>query len=168
MAARFFRYLTLFSLLGAVGSAPGCSSKGPLYAEDHARYQRIDAAVEALRIAYVRKDLSGIEGLVLPLDQLERLEHDIEKDFRSFEEISLDFSIERILVEGDGIDVFVHWQGQWKRARADPGFRERGHGVLRWTGVQSILLKGIGGDLPFGMAVRRPASEVQPQPGGPS
>jgi len=168
MVVRFFRYVALFSLLGVAGSALGCSSKGPLYGEDHARYQRIDAAVEALRIAYVRKDLSGIEGLVLPLDQLERMEREIENDFRTFEEISLDFSIERILIEGDGIDVFVHWQGQWKRAAADAGFRERGHGVLRWVGVQSILLKGIGGDLPFGMAVRRPASELQPQPGGPS
>lgn len=143
--------------LAAAGLILACSSKELRYPADHARFQRIDAAVEALRKAYMDKDASGIQALLLPLDPLERLTAEIEKDFQQFEDISVEFSIERIVIDGETIDVFIHWQGQWKRTAEDSGVRERGHGVLRWVGVQSILLKGVEGDLPFGMAARRPA-----------
>ncbi len=154
----------LFCLAGTTGQVLGCSSKDIRYPEDHARYQRIDAAVQALRQAYVAKNLSGVQSLMLPTMALERLERDISADFQSFQEISLDVSIERVVVDGDSIDVYIHWQGQWKRTSADTGMRERGHGVLRWVGVQSILLTGTEGDLPFGMGVRQPVPT--PQRGG--
>lgn len=131
-----------------------CSSKGPQYPEDHARYVRLDQAVEAFRSAYTRKDLSAIQGLMVPGDALAAVESEIKKDFQQFDEISLDFSISRVVINGDDMDVFIHWQGQWKHSPNEAGIRDRGHGMLRWTGVHSILLAGTGGDLPFGMAVR--------------
>ncbi len=136
-----------------------CSSKGPLYPEDHERFRRIDAAVESLRRAYVNRDASALESLMLPLDALERLHRDARRDFDSFQEITLDWTIERIVIDGDTIDVFVHWQGQWKQKPGEPGIRQRGHGRLQWVGVQSILLKGFEGDLPFGMTARQAGSE---------
>lgn len=136
-----------------------CSSKGPQYPEDHERFRRIDMAVESLRKAYVNKDASALESLMLPLDALERMQRDARRDFEGFQEIALDWTIERIVIDGDNIDVFVHWQGQWKRDPGDLGIRQRGHGRLQWVGVQSILLKGVEGDLPFGMAVRQAVSE---------
>ena len=154
--------IVLLSLLALAGGLAGCSSKGPQYPEDHARYRRIDEAVEALRKAYTRKDLSGIDTLMLPVDALERMQADIKRDFEEFKEISLDFSIDRIIIEGEMIDVFVHWQGQWKRAPNETGVRDRGHGMLRWVGMQSILLSGIDGDLPFGMAMRHTVPPPQP------
>lgn len=147
----FLTFLLCLACLGGVA----CSSKGPQYPEDHARYKRIDQAVETLREAYVKKDLSRINALMLPGDQPERMEQDIKKDFQAFEEINLGFAIDRIVIEGDTIDVFLHWGGEWKKTAADTGTRERGHGMLRWVGVQSILLQGGEGDLPFGMASRR-------------
>ena len=60
----------------------------------------------------------------------------------------------RRVINGEDMDVFIHWQGQWKHSPNEAGIRDRGHGMLRWTGVQSILLTGTEGDLPFGMAVR--------------
>ncbi len=152
----------LCALLGALGAVAACSQKEIRYPADHARYQRIDAAVEALRKAYVEKDRSALHRLILPVEALDRTGVDIERDFEQFEEISLDLSIERIVIEGETIQVFVHWQGNWKRKATDPGIRERGHGVLRWVGVQSILLKGVDGDLFFGMATRHPAGEAKP------
>jgi hypothetical protein len=139
----------------------GCSSKDVRYPQDHARYQRIDAAVEAFRKAYVRKDLSALQALMLPMESLERVEADVQKDFQSFEEIAMDVAIERIMIEGETVDVYVHWQGQWKRTPEDAGVRGRGHGMLRWVGVQSILLKSVEGDLPFGMSVRHRAPVTQ-------
>ncbi len=137
------------------GLSLACSSgKMPQYPEDHERFLRIDAAMETLRTAYVNRNFAEIERLMLPHIELEQLGQDIRHDFETFQEISLDFSIGRINIDGETVDVFVHWQGQWKRAPTDKGIRERGQGVLRWIGVQSILLQDLRGDLPFGMATR--------------
>jgi hypothetical protein len=138
-----------------------CSSKESRYPADHARFLKIDEAAETLRAAYVRKDMAAIQAIMLPLDQLERLQKDISKDFEGFQEILLDFAIDRIVIEGDTIDVFIHWQGQWKRAAGEAPIRERGHGMLRWVGMQSILLSKVDGDLPFGMSLRH--TEVEPR-----
>ena len=146
------------------GQILGCSSNEPRYPHDHARYERIDRAVESLRKAYVQKDLSTIQALMLPMDILDRMEQEVQNDFQTFQDISLEFSIERIMIEGETIDVYVHWQGQWTRTPAEAGVRERGHGMLRWEGVQSILLKGVEGDLPFGMAMRHTVPST-PRPG---
>ncbi len=143
--------VAVLSLIGL-----GCSSKELQYPEDHRRIERIDAAVEQLRSGYVGKDYSAIHELMLPVGRLEEISRDIKSDFRAFQEISLDFSIDRIMIDGETADVFVSWRGQWKRKVADAGIRERGHGMFRWVGVQSILLKDAQGDLPFGLANRLP------------
>jgi hypothetical protein len=156
------RYARLVAVLMVACLVPlACSSKEPRYPADHARFLKIDAAVETLRAAYVKRDLPTIQAMMLPLDQLERLQKDIAKDFETYQDLSLDFSIDRIVVEGDTIDVFIHWQGQWKRTPSDSPIRERGHGLLRWVGMQSILLSRVDGDLPFGMALRH--IEVEPR-----
>ena len=130
--------------------------------EDHARFLRIDEAVENLRTAYVVKDGDALKALLLPFEPLERLSLDIRNDFKTFQTIDVEFTIDRIMIDGDEIDVYLHWQGFWKRAPEDVGIRERGHGVLRWTGKQSILLKEVQGDLPFGMATRILLSQAGP------
>ena len=158
-----FRVLSCALVVGlacAASSVLGCSSKEFRYPADHARFQRIDQAVEELRVAYVREEASDIQSLMLPLEALDRLMREIQNDFQTFQEISLDFTIERILIEGDAIDVFVHWQGQWKRKPEELAIRERGHGLLRLIGVQSILLNSVEGDLPFGMASRLAAADL--------
>ena len=153
--------MVLCILAGGLQSG-GCGSKGPRYPEEHARYMRLDRAVEDLRHAYIGHDLSAMEALMLPSDLLDRVLFEVSKDFQQYPHISLDFSIERVLLEGDQIDVFFHWQGQWQQNAADTGVRDRGHGMLRWTGSQSPLLSDIGGDLPFGMAVRHTVPQKQP------
>lgn len=157
--ARIAAALLLWALAAAALPFAACSKKDIRYPADHLRYQKIDAAVEALRKAYAEKDRSAIHKLVLPVAALDRTGVEIERDFDQFEEITLDVTIERIVIEGDVIQVFVHWQGSWKRRPEDPGIRERGHGVLRWVGMQSIMLRGIEGDLFFGMSTRHPPGE---------
>jgi hypothetical protein len=140
-------------LLGA------CASKTVQYPEDHERFRRIDQAVESLREAYEQKDPSRFESLMLPLDQLDELQREAEADFQLFHSIALDFKTERIMIEGDDIDVYVHWQGIWKTNPDDAGLRQRGHARLQWIGTHSILLRGVQGDLPFGMKTRQSFSE---------
>jgi hypothetical protein len=133
----------------------GCGGKKIQYPEDHERYLRIDRAVESLRQAYVRKDLSDLASLMMPAEHLDRLREEAQGDFQTFSAITLDFAIERIMIEGDDVDVFVHWQGLWRKNTDDPGLRQRGHTRLQWVGTQSILLRGVQGDAPFGMKARQ-------------
>ena len=135
-----------------------CSKKEPRYPEDHARFERIAEAVKTLQQAYIAHDSDTTKSLLLPLDSLEAWEREIERDFQTYSDITLDLSIERILIEGDQISVYVSWQGEWKETSEDKGVRARGHGVLHWSGTHVILLSGVGGDLPFGMADRQSLS----------
>src|SRR5262245_325972 len=136
-----------------------CSSKKIQYPEDHERYLRIDRAVESLRLAYVREDSSDLASLMTPNEQLGRLLEEARGDFEAYSTITLDFSVERIMIDGDNIDVFVHWQGLWKKGADDSGLRQRGHSKLQWVGTQSILLRGVQGDSPFGVQARQAATD---------
>ncbi len=140
----------------------GCGGKVIQYPEDHERYLRIDRAVESLREAYVQKQLSAMKELMAPVDSLITIQRDAENDFEAFNDITLEFNIERIMIEGDNVDVYVHWQGLWKKDHDDPGFHQRGHSRLQWAGTDRVLLQAIQGDVPFGakgrQAMTTPAS----------
>ena len=154
---------SLFPVLILLGSlaffSASCGGKKVQYPEDHERYLRIDRAVESLRLAYVREDSSNLAALMMPTDQLQRLKEEAQGDFETFSTITLDFAIERIMVDGDNIDVFVHWQGLWKMDGDDSGLRQRGHSKLQWVGTESILLRGIQGDSPFGIQARQATTD---------
>lgn len=155
---------SLFLMVQAIGV--GCSGKTIQYPEDHERYRRIDQAVESLRHSYERKNASKMADLMVPTAQIDRLQRDVENDFESFYSIELGFTIERIMIDGDDVDVFVHWQGLWKKNPDDPGLRQRGHTRLQWVGTLSILLRGVQGDSPFGMKVRQTMTDNS-APGSP-
>ena len=86
--------------------------------------------------------------------QLEILEAEARQDFAQFSTIQLDLNIDRITIDGNRISAFISWQGKWQRSTQEPGDQARGLGVLLWSGNQVILLRGVEGDLPFGMAAR--------------
>lgn len=152
--------LSLFVVVPTISS--GCSNKTIQYPDDHERYRRIDQAVESLRYSYERKNASKMADLMVPTEQIDRLQRDVENDFESFYSIELGFTIERIMIDGDDVDVFVHWQGLWKKNPEDPGLRQRGHTRLQWVGTLSILLRGVQGDSPFGMKVRQAITDTTP------
>jgi len=167
-AMRSLHRISLLPVLLLLSSIPligiGCSGKTIQYPEDHERYLRIDQAVESLRQAYVKKDPSDLASLMMPIEQLDRMQEEAQGDFESFSAITLDFSVERIMIEGDDIDVFVHWQGVWKKDPEDPGLRQRGHTRLQWVGTKSILLRGVQGDSPFGMKARQTSTDPARSP----
>lgn len=154
-------------LLCAVGglllltlSLYACSSKKPLqYPADHERIQMIDRSVEALREAYQEKNWSAFRSLLQSSESLDRLRDEVQADFETFETIRLEFIIERVVIEGSDTDVYVHWQGVWKKKGEETGIRQRGSARLQWTGTTSLLLRGMQGDLPFGMTIRQTLSE---------
>ena len=145
-------------------AATACSGKTIQYPEDHERYLRIDKAVESLRHAYVSKDPSGLTALMVPLEATDRLQQEAESDFEAFRDIAMDFRIERIMIDNDDIDVYVHWSGLWKKDPEDPGMRYRGHSRLQWVGTKSILLVGMQGDVPFGAKGRQALTSQSPLP----
>ncbi|NGZ60392.1 MAG: hypothetical protein CV081_07815 [Nitrospira sp. LK265] len=137
----------------------GCPSKTIQYPAEHERLLRIDQALESLRSAYQQKDRARFQAMLLPLNQLDELKRQVDMDFEAFSAISLEFKIERVVIEKDDIDVFIHWQGTWKRSAGDVGIRQRGYARLQWAGTHSILLRSAQGDLPFGMKTKQMLSE---------
>lgn len=142
----------------------GCPSKTIRYPAEHERLLRIDQALESLRSAYQRKDRAGFQSMLLPLDQMDELQRQVDMDFEAFSAITLEFKIERVVIEKDAIDVFIHWQGIWKKDADDMGIRQRGHARLQWVGTHSILLRSAQGDLPFGMKAKQMLSEPPSPP----
>ena len=149
--------LTL-AVLGQTGFLTGCSSTPPRYPESHARFERIATAVQALQQAYIAHDPVATNDLLLPLDTLLIWEQGILNDFQTYPDIALDLLIDRIAIDGDLISVQVSWQGEWKEDPEQQGIKARGQGTLFWSGTHVILLTGVEGDLPFGMANRQAMS----------
>jgi hypothetical protein len=161
------RHLSALALVMSVASVAGagCSSKTIQYPEDHERYLRIDKAVESLRHAYVKKDPATMVALMVPNESTDRLREEADSDFESFHEIAMEFRIERIMIDNDDIDVYVHWQGLWRKDPDDPGMRHRGHSRLQWVGTQPVLLAGMQGDIPFGAKGRQALTSQPPGQG---
>jgi len=161
----FVRIGCLLVLAILIGGCP--SSKTIRYPQDHERLHRLDQAVESLRAAYQNENQSGFKALLAPSDLMDELQRQVERDFEAFQAITLEFTVERVMIQGETIDVFVHWQGLWKHDVEDPGITQRGHARLQWVGTQSILLRAAQGDLPFGMTAKQlladPASSSQTQ-----
>ena len=151
---RFWFWAMLLLIGFAYLTGSGCSTKAPKYPEDHARFQRVIQAIQTLETAYVNKDGSTFHELLLPLEQLEILEAEVRKDFTIFASTELELTVDRIVIDGNHISAFMSWQGTWQRAAEASNELARGHGVLLWSGNQVILLRGIEGDLPFGLASR--------------
>lgn len=145
----------------------GCTpSKTIRYPQDHERLRRLDQAVESLREAYQHENRSGFKALLAPSDHMDEVQRQAELDFEAFQTIVLEFTVERVMIQGETIDVFVHWQGLWKHDAEDPGIKQRGHARLQWVGTQSILLRAAQGDLPFGMQAKQQLSEPSASPQG--
>ncbi|MEC4675140.1 MAG: hypothetical protein VST68_13205 [Nitrospirota bacterium] len=136
----------------------GCQSTPPKYPDDHARFDRIVKAVSALETAYTKKDLVALQDLMLPVEPLDRTQLDMQNDFATFSDISLDMTIERIIIRGGHATVNIRWAGEWKQGSEPVGLIGHGHGELIWSGNQVILLSGVDGDLPFGMTSRLKSS----------
>ena len=123
-AWRFCHAQTLWLCLLTLVVA-GCPSKTIQYPVEHERLLRLDEALESLRSAYQRKDRTGFKSMLLPLEQMDELHRQVEADFETFDAITLEFKIERVLMEKDELDVLVNWQGTWKKDVNDSGLRLR-------------------------------------------
>ncbi len=145
-------------ILSSAGFLVSCSSDPPRYPESHARFERIVEAVNKLKKAYIDHDQDTTKDLLLPLETLRTWEQRVQRDFRTYTNIELDLSIDRMVINGDHISVLVSWQGEWKESPEKQSVKARGHGTLHWSGTHVILLTGVEGDLPFGMADRQAMS----------
>ena len=159
MFARNFSSIRSIVTLGLVGlagfGAVACSKPNAINPADAERVRKIDATVEQVRKAYAAKDSSVFQSLFMPLESLRKVEADIQRDFAVYDRISLDFTIDRVMVEGPDVAVYFHWQGQWQVRGEDQPLRERGHAVFRMVGYQTLTLSAVDGDAPFGMSARR-------------
>jgi len=150
--------LLLFFLCAGCFLFLACSEVELKNPEEYARFERIVDAVKTLERAYAKQDIEAIHDLLLPLDSLAAWQREVQRDFQAYADISLDLVIDRIEIDGDLISAYISWHGVWKRTAGGSGLLARGDGILHWNGTQVILLSGVEGDLPFGMADRQSVS----------
>lgn len=150
------RILVVSGMIGLIGSGGlACSTRSNVNPADAALVRRIDETVERIRQAYTSENPDAFRAMLMPLESLQRVEAETQRDFDVYDRISVDFVIDRVMVEGSDVSVYFHWQGQWQRNADDQPTRERGHAVIRLVGHQNLTISGIEGDAPFGMASRR-------------
>ena len=151
-----YRLSLISLLLILVMTAAGCQffSSDKKVSADHERFERIVQAVETLRLTYEQQKFDAIQKLMLPLQGFQQLEGQIQRDFDTYDTISLRVAIERIYIKREQIKVNVRWDGVWQRSPAETPLLESGHGVWVWKGTKDILLAGVEGAIPFGKADR--------------
>ncbi len=150
------RHVVGWGLIGLMGlGALACSKPSTINPEDAARIRNIDTTVELMRKSYVEKRIGPFQSLFMPIESLHKLQAEIQRDFTVYDRIALDFTIDRVMVEGPDVAVYFHWQGLWQRQDDEQPFRERGHAIFRLVGRQTLSLSAVDGDAPFGMAGRR-------------
>lgn len=150
------RHVLGWGLIGLMGfGAMACSKPSNVKPEDAALVRNIDTTVELMRKSYTEKRIGPFQSLFMPIESLRKLEAEIQRDFTVYERITLDFTIDRVMVEGADAAVYFHWQGLWQRPNDEQPLRERGHAIFRLVGRQTLSLSAVDGDAPFGMAGRR-------------
>lgn len=160
MLKRRRRVAVWAGIVGLVGLAGlACSKPSNINPADAARVRKIDATVEKIRQAYTNKDFAAFREMLMPLERLRQVEAAVERDFAVYDRISLDMTIDRVMIDGPDIAVYFHWQGQWQRKADEQPFRERGHAILRLAGEQTLAVSAVDGDAPFGIAGRRVQGE---------
>lgn len=140
-----------FVCVGAVA----CSTPSGVNPADAAYVRKIADTVEQMRQAYTGKDAGVFQSLFMPVERLRTMEAAIQRDFAEYAQISLDVTIDRVMVEESEVAVYFHWQGQWQAPGDGQPLRERGHAVFRMVGAQTLMLNAVDGDVPFGMSARR-------------
>ena len=147
--------------VGLITLGLGCQSDKQKYPEDHARYERIINAVEALRSAYKDRNTDAFGKLLLTSEGLQRLQSDVQGDVSAYSSISLTMTIERIYVRDERATVNVRWEGKWQPSSEEKLVTDQGHGILIWHGTETVLLEEVGGNVPFGMAARQAMSSAE-------
>ena len=158
------RFRSIFSWVGwglGVGLlllGLGCQSDKQKYPEDHARFERIIKAVEALRSAYEGQNPDALGKLLLTSEGLQRLQSDVQGDVSAYSSISLTLTIERIYIRDERATVNIRWEGKWQPSSEETLVTDQGHGILIWSGTETVLLEDVDGNVPFGMAARQAMS----------
>src|SRR5437899_9466419 len=119
--------LACWTVLGLIGLvAVACSKASNINPDDAARVRKIDATVERIRQAYTGKDPSAFHSLFMPLDSLRKLEEEIQRDFAVYDRITLDLTIDRVMVDGADVAVYFRWLGPWQRTTDEQPVRQAG------------------------------------------
>src|SRR2546422_1561411 len=127
---------TVLALMGLVAVA--CSKGSNINPDDAARVRKIDTTVERIRQAYTGKDVSVLHSLFMPLDSLRTLEEEIQRDFAVYDRLTLDFTIDRVMVDGAAVAVYFHWLWHYEPAGAAQPHKGQRHSRLRMFWQQTL------------------------------
>lgn len=140
--------LLLFCLLSAY-IISGCAGN-VILSEDALRIRNTVDMINQLEHLYQERD-EGMLSLFTPEYLSDTGMRDaITQDMKRFSSIKLSIFIEKIEVDGDLVNVSVHWNGSWDDG--NKALREGGNAVIVIRSGAGLRTADIKGDSPFGIS----------------
>ena len=124
----------------------GCEHAPVKPTEDSKRLRQIDIFIESLRQAYENRNLQSFSTMY-PQGRPEDLQT-ISSLLDSIDRPRLNFTIDRIVLQGDAVQVSLHWELNWQSQSAGP-VKQRGNALFQLTGKSELRFQAIEGDNPF-------------------
>jgi hypothetical protein len=133
-------------LAGCLVLVLGCEHAAIKPTEDSKRLQLIDAYIENLRVAFEGRNLQAFSSAYLA-DRSDDLKT-VSAFMDSASSPHLDILIDRIVLQGDAVQVSLHWELRWTSERTGL-VKQRGNALFELAGKGDLRLQAIEGDNPF-------------------
>ncbi len=114
--------------------------------EDSRRLDQIEAYLESLKQSFQDRNLASFSDLYVK-DRPDDLGV-IGRSLESIRTLQLDFAIDRIVLDGEQVQVFLHWELRWQAPNGGPAM-QRGNTLFHLSGRSELVLWSIEGDNPF-------------------
>ena len=125
--------------------------------EDATRVRGIDLVVEEIRKSYLQRDETAMFTHIFlkgpgETKVLEKRLHDA---FIKLRPVGLEFYLEKIILEGEGAKVYLHWEGEWRDLERQVPLLQKGDVIFSLDGGREPRLVEIQGDSPFDVSQGR-------------
>ena len=130
----------------------GCVSEPTKPSPTATQVDQIRLALQGITESYEKKDEKAFfEKLDPAFKNAADLRNQTLQDFKAFSQMEVQWTVDRVHIEEQGIWVAAHWGGVWKTTAEGPPLEKKGHVLFRWTSNDPPKLLEIRGDPPFGV-----------------
>jgi hypothetical protein len=140
--------LLLFPLLFLLAGS-GCSTEEIKKSENSSRIRALYDSLDRIRKVYESKNGSEFLASLSPgypnLDQVKSRNAEI---FKKYEQITLRFVVDHIVLEKTSSSLAVRWEGEWSHPNEE-SLKLKGNSILKFSNSESPLLIEIDGISPF-------------------
>jgi hypothetical protein len=125
----------------------GCSQPEIRETDDSKRIQQVDQFLKGLEGLIGARDTSSLRN-AYPPERMREIEG-LDRVVRLIEAPRMELFLDWILMDGDQVEVALHWEYRWNRSDEDGVSVRRGNATFQLDGVDVLRIRSIRGDNPF-------------------